>query len=358
MIEKLNIVKQRFDEVNDLIIQPDVISDQKRYIELNKEYKDLKALMDERDRYIELTDNITEAQEMLADGSDPEMTEMAKMQLEESKEALSKLEEKIRMMLVPKDPEDAKNVVMEIRAGTGGDEASIFAGDLYKMYTKYAESRGWKTNIVDYNEGTSGGFKEMIFDITGEDVYGTLKFEAGVHRVQRVPQTETQGRVHTSAATVMVLPEAEEFEVEINPKDVRIDYFCSSGPGGQSVNTTYSAVRLTHIPTGLVAQCQDQKSQHKNKEKAFRVLRSRLYEQELAKKLEADAAKRNSMVSSGDRSAKIRTYNYAQGRVTDHRIGLTLYDLGNIINGDIERIIRELQLVENTEKLKENSDVF
>ncbi len=358
MIEKLNIVKQRFDEVNDLIIQPEVISDQKRYIELNKEYKDLKALMDVRETYIQLTDNITEAQEMLADGSDPEMTEMAKMQLEESKDSLSSLEDKIRMMLVPKDPEDAKNVVMEIRAGTGGDEASIFAGDLYKMYTKYSESKGWKTNIVDYNEGTSGGFKEMIFEISGEDVYGTLKFEAGVHRVQRVPQTETQGRVHTSAATVMVLPEAEEFEVEINPKDVRIDYFCSSGPGGQSVNTTYSAVRLTHIPTGLVAQCQDQKSQHKNKEKAFRVLRSRLYEQELAKQMELDSAKRNSMVSSGDRSAKIRTYNYSQGRVTDHRINLTLYDLSNIINGDIQKIIDELSLVENTRKLRENSDVF
>ncbi len=358
MIEKLNIVKQRFDEVNDLIIQPEVISDQKRYIELNKEYKDLKALMDERSRYIELTDNINEAQEIISDGSDPEMTEMAKMQLEESKESLGDLEEKIRIMLVPKDPEDAKNVVMEIRAGTGGDEASIFAGDLCKMYTKYAESKGWKTNIVDFNEGTSGGFKEMIFEITGEDVYGTLKFEAGVHRVQRVPQTETQGRVHTSAATVMVLPEAEEFDVEINPKDVRIDYFCSSGPGGQSVNTTYSAVRLTHTPTGLVAQCQDQKSQHKNKEKAFRVLRSRLYELELAKQMELDSAKRNSMVSSGDRSAKIRTYNYSQGRVTDHRINLTLYDLSNIINGDIQKIIDELSLVENTRKLRENSDVF
>ncbi|HSJ12181.1 MAG TPA: peptide chain release factor 1 [Gillisia sp.] len=358
MIEKLNIVKQRFDEVNDLIIQPEVISDQKRYIELNKEYKDLKALMDVRDRYIELTDNIAEAQEMIQDGSDPEMTEMAKMQLDESKDALAALEDKIRIMLVPKDPEDAKNVVMEIRAGTGGDEASIFAGDLYKMYTKYCESKGWKTTIVDYNEGTSGGFKEMIFEVTGEDVYGTLKFEAGVHRVQRVPQTETQGRVHTSAATVMVLPEAEEFDVEINPKDVRIDFFCSSGPGGQSVNTTYSAVRLTHIPTGLVAQCQDQKSQHKNKEKAFRVLRSRLYEQELAKQMELDSAKRNSMVSSGDRSAKIRTYNYSQGRVTDHRINLTLYDLSNIINGDIQKIIDELSLVENTRKLRENSDVF
>lgn len=358
MIEKLNIVKQRFDEVNDLIIQPDVISDQKRYIELNKEYKDLKALMDVRERYIELTNNIEEAQEIISDGSDPEMTDMAKHQLEDSKNELAGLEDKIRIMLVPKDPEDAKNVVMEIRAGTGGDEASIFAGDLYKMYTKYVESKGWKSTIVDYNEGTSGGFKEMIFEVTGEDVYGTLKFEAGVHRVQRVPQTETQGRVHTSAATVMVLPEAEEFDVEINPKDVRIDYFCSSGPGGQSVNTTYSAVRLTHVPTGLVAQCQDQKSQHKNKEKAFRVLRSRLYEQELAKQMELDSAKRNSMVSSGDRSAKIRTYNYSQGRVTDHRINLTLYDLSNIINGDIQRIIDELALVENTRKLRENSDVF
>ena len=358
MIERLNIVKQRFDEVNDLIIQPDVISDQKRYIELNKEYKDLRALMDERETYISLTDNIQEAEEIISDGSDAEMTEMAKLQLEEAKGQLPALEDKIRMMLIPKDPEDGKNIVMEIRAGTGGDEASIFAGDLYRMYTKYVESRGWSHNIVDYSEGTSGGFKEMIFEVSGEDVYGTMKFEAGVHRVQRVPQTETQGRVHTSAATVMVLPEAEEFDVQIDPKDVRIDYFCSSGPGGQSVNTTYSAVRLTHEPTGLVAQCQDQKSQHKNKEKAFRVLRSRLYEMELAKKMEADAAKRNSMVSSGDRSAKIRTYNYAQSRVTDHRINLTLYDLSNIINGDIQKIVDELQLAENTEKLKENSDIL
>ena len=358
MIERLNIVKQRFDEVNDLIIQPDVISDQKRYIELNKEYKDLRALMDERETYISLTNNIKEAEEIISDGSDPEMSEMAKLQLEEAKSQLPELEDKIRMMLIPKDPEDAKNVVIEIRAGTGGDEASIFAGDLYRMYTKYVESRGWSHNIVDFSEGTSGGFKEMIFEVSGEDVYGIMKFEAGVHRVQRVPQTETQGRVHTSAATVMVLPEAEEFDVQIDPKDVRIDYFCSSGPGGQSVNTTYSAVRLTHEPTGLVAQCQDQKSQHKNKEKAFRVLRSRLYEMELAKKMEADAAKRNSMVSSGDRSAKIRTYNYAQSRVTDHRINLTLYDLSNIINGDIQKILDELQLAENTEKLKENSDII
>ena len=358
MLDKLQIVKQRFDEVSDLIIQPDIITDQKRYVELNKEYKDLRKLMDKREIYLELTNNLAEAQEILNDGSDPEMVEMAKMQYDEAKEGIPKLEDAIRFMLIPKDPEDTKNAIMELRAGTGGDEASIFAGDLFRMYTRYCENRGWKVDTVDYSEGTIGGFKEIQFEVTGDDVYGTMKFEAGVHRVQRVPQTETQGRVHTSAATVMVFPEAEEFDVEINPKDVRIDFFCSSGPGGQSVNTTYSAVRLTHIPTGLIAQCQDQKSQHKNKEKAFKVLRSRLYDMELAKKLEADSAKRGTMVTSGDRSAKIRTYNYPQGRVTDHRIGLTLYDLGNIVNGDIQRIIDELQLAENTEKLKANTDVI
>jgi peptide chain release factor 1 len=314
--------------------------------------------MDKRELYISFTHNIEESQEIIEDGSDAEMVEMAKMQLEEAKAALPALEEEIKFLLIPKEPEDAKNVVVEIRAGTGGDEASIFAGDLFRMYTKYCESKGWKTNVIDLSEGTSGGYKEIQFEVNGEDVYGTLKFEAGVHRVQRVPQTETQGRVHTSAATVMVLPEAEEFDVQIDPKDVRIDFFCSSGPGGQSVNTTYSAVRLTHLPTGLVAQCQDQKSQHKNKDKAFVVLRSRLYDMELAKKQEADAAKRNSQVSSGDRSAKIRTYNYPQGRVTDHRIGLTLYDLQNIVNGDIQRILDELMLVDNTEKLKEASEIF
>ncbi|MCH4551092.1 MULTISPECIES: peptide chain release factor 1 [Aestuariibaculum] len=358
MLDKLQIVKQRFDEVSDLIIQPDVISDQKRYIALNKEYKDLKVLIEKREELIEATNNLAEAEEILADGSDAEMVEMAKMQFEEAKEAIPKLEDEIKFLLIPKDPEDAKNAVVELRAGTGGDEASIFAGDLFRMYTKYCESKGWKVDTVDFSEGTNGGFKEIQFEVSGEDVYGTLKFEAGVHRVQRVPQTETQGRVHTSAATVMVFPEAEEFDVEINPKDVRIDFFCSSGPGGQSVNTTYSAVRLTHIPTGLVAQCQDQKSQHKNKEKAFKVLRSRLYDMELAKKQEEDAAKRGSMVSSGDRSAKIRTYNYPQGRVTDHRIGLTLYDLSNIVNGDIQKIIDELQLAENTEKLKASDNVI
>jgi peptide chain release factor 1 len=358
MLDKLKIVKQRFDEVSDLIIQPDIITDQKRYIQINKEYKDLSNVMKIADEYKLLLNNIDEAKEIIADGSDPEMTEMAKMELDEATKRLPVLEEDIKFMLIPKDPEDAKNVIVEIRAGTGGDEASIFAGDLYRMYTKYCSDKGWKTEVEDLSEGTSGGFKEIIFSITGADVYGDMKFESGVHRVQRVPQTETQGRVHTSAATVMVLPEAEEFDVELKTSDIRVDYFCSSGPGGQSVNTTYSAVRLTHIPSGLVAQCQDQKSQHKNKDKAMKVLRSRLYEQELEKKLAQDSAKRNSLVASGDRSAKIRTYNYPQGRVTEHRIGLTMYDLQNIIYGDIHKIIEELKLAENTEKLKELGEVF
>ncbi|MFL9845899.1 peptide chain release factor 1 [Flavobacterium rhizosphaerae] len=357
MLDRLQYIKQRFDEVSDQVINPEIIADQKRYVQLNKEYKDLKALVDKRDEYVMLVNNIDEAKEIIADGSDAEMVDMAKMQLDEAQDRLPQLEEEIKFMLIPKDPEDAKNVMVEIRAGTGGDEASIFAGDLYRMYTKYCEGRGWRTSVVDLNEGTSGGFKEIVFEVTGEDVYGTLKFEAGVHRVQRVPQTETQGRVHTSAATVMVLPEAEEFDVHLDMNDVRIDFFCSSGPGGQSVNTTKSAVRMTHIPTGLVAQCQDEKSQHKNKDKATQVLRSRLYEMELAKKQEEDSAKRSSQVSSGDRSAKIRTYNYPQGRVTDHRIGLTLYDLDGVMNGNIQKVIDELQLVNNTEKLKE-TEVF
>ena len=286
------------------------------------------------------------------------MVEMAKIELEEAKGQLPKLEEEIKVLLIPKDPEDAKNIVVEVRAGTGGDEASIFAGDLHRMYTKYCESKGWKVEVVDFNEGTSGGYKEIIFEVSGTDVYGTMKFEAGVHRVQRVPQTETQGRVHTSAASVIVLPEAEEFDLELDMSEVRIERTTSTGPGGQSVNTTYSAIKLHHEPTGMIVSCQDQKSSHKNLEKALKVLRSRLYEMELAKKQAADSEKRKSMVSSGDRSAKIRTYNYPQGRVTDHRIGLTLYDLSNIINGDIQKVIDELMLAENTEKLKSNSDVI
>ncbi len=356
MLEKIQIVKQRFDEINDLIIQPNIITDQQRYAKLMKEYKDLKVIVDKGEIYKEALDNISESEEIIADGSDAEMVEMAKMQLDEAKETITKLEAEIRFMLIPKDPDDAKNIVVEVRAGTGGDEASIFAGDLYRMYSKYCSDKGWKVDVVSTSDGTSGGFKEIIFEVSGEDVYGTMKFEAGVHRVQRVPQTETQGRVHTSAATVMVLPEAEEFDYELDMTEVRIERTTSTGPGGQSVNTTYSAIKLHHEPTGMIVSCQDQKSSHKNLEKALKVLRSRLYDLELEKQRALDSAKRKSMVSSGDRSAKIRTYNYSQGRVTDHRIGLTLYDLSNIINGDIQKIIDELMLAENTELLKANDD--
>lgn len=358
MLEKIQIIKQRFDEVSDLIIQPDIISDQKRYIQINKEYKDLKKILERAEVYKTLVFNLEEAQEIIADGSDPEMVEMAKIQMDEAKQQMLVLEEEIKVLLIPKDPEDAKNVVIEVRAGTGGDEASIFAGDLQRMYTKYCESKGWRVDVVDFNEGTSGGYKEIIFEVSGTDVYGSMKFEAGVHRVQRVPQTETQGRVHTSAASVIVLPEAEEFDLELDMSEVRIERTTSTGPGGQSVNTTYSAIKLHHEPTGMIVSCQDQKSSHKNLEKALKVLRSRLYEMELAKKQAADSEKRKSMVSSGDRSAKIRTYNYPQGRVTDHRIGLTLYDLSNIINGDIQKVIDELMLAENTEKLKADSNLI
>jgi len=353
LTEKIDIVQKRYDEIYQMISNPDIISDQKKYIELNKELKDLSLLVNKGKEYKYALDQKNEAEEYLKSSDDNEMIEMAREQLEISKESIEKLEEEIKIMLIPKDPDDSKNVVVEIRAGTGGDEASIFAGDLYRMYTKFAQERNWNISLVDTSEGTAGGFKEIIFEISGEDVYGELKYESGVHRVQRVPQTETQGRVHTSAATVMVLPEAEEFDVEINMSEVRVDYFCSSGPGGQSVNTTYSAVRLTHEPTGVVAQCQDQKSQHKNKEKALKVLRSRLYEIELNKRMESDSKKRNELVKSGDRSAKIRTYNYPQGRVTDHRIGLTLYDLPKILDGDVSRLIDEIKLFINTERLKE-----
>ncbi len=357
LTEKIDIVKKRYDEIYQMISNPDIIADQKKYIELNKELKELSILVNKGKLYKEAIDQKDEAEGYIKSSDDKDMIEMAKEQLEISKQSIEKLEDEIKILLIPKDPDDAKNVVVEIRAGTGGDEASIFAGDLYRMYTKFAQEKKWNLSIVDTSEGTAGGFKEVIFEIAGEDVYGELKYESGVHRVQRVPQTETQGRVHTSAATVMVLPEAEEFDVEINMNEVRVDYFCSSGPGGQSVNTTYSAVRLTHEPTGVVAQCQDQKSQHKNKEKAMKVLRSRLYEIELNKRMESDSKKRNELVKSGDRSAKIRTYNYPQGRVTDHRIGLTLYDLPKILDGDVSKLIDEIKLYINTERLKEAGEV-
>ena len=355
LLEKVEGIKIRFEEVSQLITDPEVITDVKRYIKLNKEYKNLEPIIETGNKYKLVLENIESSKEILSTESDDEMKEMAKMELEELEEKRTKLEEEIKILLVPKDPEDDKNVVLEIRAGTGGDEASIFAGDLFRMYSKFCETKGWKFQMTSNTEGTAGGFKEVIATVTGNGVYGILKYESGVHRVQRVPQTETQGRVHTSAATVAALPEAEEFDIELKESDIRRDEFCSSGPGGQSVNTTYSAIRLTHIPSGIVVQCQDQKSKLKNLDKAMGELRTRLYNMEHQKYLDEIASKRKTMVSTGDRSAKIRTYNYPQGRVTDHRINLTLYNLQAVINGEIDEIIEKLQTAENAEKLKDSN---
>ena len=355
MLDKLEAIYKRYLDVEKLISSGSAMDDMKLYIQLSKEYKDLDPIIKIYKIYDNLLSNIAEAKEIVSTESDIEMKEMAKMELDDLLPKVNPIEEEIKVLLIPKDPSDAKNAVMEIRAGSGGDEASLFAGDLYRMYNAFSQSKGWSIELVDIAEGTAGGYKEIIFNISGDDVYGQLKFESGVHRVQRVPQTETQGRVHTSAASVIVLPEAEEFDVELKNSDIRKDTYCSSGPGGQSVNTTYSAVRLTHVPTGIVAQCQDQKSQLKNYDKALKVLRSRIYEIELQKKLEEDAKHRKTMVSSGDRSAKIRTYNYSQGRVTEHRIGLTKYNLQAVTGGDIQEFIDELQLAENAEKLKEGT---
>ncbi len=354
ILEKLEGVRLRFEEVGQLITDPDVISDMKRYVKLNKEYKDLEPLVEAYKEYKNITNNIISSKEILDTEKDEELRDMAKMELEELNERLPGLEEEIKLLLIPKDPEDSKNAVLEIRAGTGGDEASIFAGDLYRMYIKFIEEKGWRHETTSTTEGTVGGFKEIIMNVTGEGVYGILKYESGVHRVQRVPQTETQGRVHTSAATVAVLPEADEVDIVLRQEDIKRDEYCSSGPGGQSVNTTYSAIRLTHIPTGVVVTCQDQKSKLKNLDKAMAELRTRLYNLEYQKHMDEIASKRKTLVSTGDRSAKIRTYNYPQGRVTDHRINLTLYNLSAIINGDIQEIIDKLQMTENAERLKES----
>ena len=356
MLDKLKAINDRFEDVEKLISSPDAMNDMKLYVKLNKEYKELGPIVTAYHEYKDIISNITSSKAILKE-DDLEMKEMAKMELDELLPRKEEIDEEIKILLIPTDPEDSKNAVMEIRAGAGGDEASIFAGDLYRMYSAFASDKGWQLELVDIAEGTSGGYKEIIVNVIGEDVYGQLKFESGVHRVQRVPQTETQGRVHTSAASVIVLPEAEEFDIDLKTSDIRKDTYCSSGPGGQSVNTTYSAVRLTHIPTGVVAQCQDQKSQLKNYDKALKVLRSRIYEIELQKKLEEDAKHRKSMVSSGDRSAKIRTYNYPQGRVTEHRIGLTKYNLQATMGGDIQEFIDELQIAENAEKLKEGTSI-
>ena len=357
MLEKLQSLKDRFEEVGQLIILPDSMSDMSAYAKLTKEYKDLEKLVGVADAYTLVLQNIDSSKEILDKEKDPEFREMAKAELDDLRQKKIELEEELKQLLTPKDPNDSKDCILEIRGGTGGDEAAIFAGDLFRMYERFCEMQNWKLTVLDLTFGSAGGYKEIIATVSGADVYGMLKYESGVHRVQRVPATESQGRVHTSAASVAVLPEMDEVEVHLDMNDIRKDTYCSSGPGGQSVNTTKSAVRLTHIPTGLVAQCQDQKSQHKNKDKALTVLRSRLYEQELAKKQEEDAKTRTSQVSSGDRSAKIRTYNYPQGRVTDHRIGVDVFDMDGVMSGKIHKFIDELQLVANTEKLKEH-DVF
>lgn len=352
MLEKLEEIHKKYLEIEKQLNDPDIMSDMKRYIQLSKELKELQPIIAAYKNYRNVISSLDAAREILEKEKDEELRTFAKEELAELTVQREKMEEDIRLMLIPADPQDKKNAVVEIRAGTGGDEASIFAGDLYRMYLKFCETKGWKVEPVSATEGTVGGFKEVIFDVIGEGVYGQMKYESGVHRVQRVPKTETQGRVHTSAASVVILPEADEFDVDIKENDIRKDTFCSSGPGGQSVNTTYSAVRLTHIPTGIVVSCQDQKSQIKNYDKALTVLRTRIYEREYKKFLDEISSKRKTMVSTGDRSAKIRTYNYPQGRVTDHRIGLTLYNLQEITNGNIQELIDQLQLAENAERLK------
>jgi peptide chain release factor 1 len=356
ILERLEGVKARFVEVGELLTQQDVLSDMDRYVNLSREYKDLQPIIESYEKYKLALENISSTKELLSTEKDEEMREMAKAELEQLIVGIPEMEEEIKLLLIPADPEDDKNAVMEIRAGTGGDEASIFAGDLFRMYSKFFELQGWKAEVNSFSEGTAGGYKEIVLSVSGEGVYGLLKYESGVHRVQRVPQTETQGRIHTSAASVVVLPEADEFDVDLKSEDIRKDTYCSSGPGGQSVNTTYSAIRLTHIPTGIVVTCQDEKSQIKNYDKALKELRTRLYNLEYQKYLDEVSHKRKTMVSTGDRSAKIRTYNYPQGRMTDHRITLTMYNLPSILDGNILEIIEKLQMAENTERLKESTN--
>lgn len=352
LLPKLEAIKIRFDEVAQKIVDPDIIADMDQYVKLNREYKDLESIVKVYEEYKNVIGNIETSREVLDTDDDPEMREMAKMELDELLPRKEELDEEVKYLLIPKDPEDDKNVIIELRAGTGGDESCIFVEDIYRMYSMYFKNNGWQMEVVNSNEGGTKGYKEISMEVSGEGVYGIMKFESGVHRVQRVPETESQGRVHTSAITVAVMPEAEEVDFKLDMKDVKKDTFRASGAGGQHVNKTESAIRLTHLPTNTVVECQDGRSQHKNYEKALQVLRTRLYQAELEKKNAERAAQRKSLVSTGDRSAKIRTYNYPQGRITDHRINKTMYNLANFMNGDIQEMLDSLKLAENAEKLK------
>jgi|TARA_B110000879_G_C11153496_1_gene505732 peptide chain release factor 1 len=352
LLQKLEAINYRFIEVGTLIVDPDIIVDMKRYVKLTKEYKDLEELVEIYKKYKGLIDNLESSKALLKEEVDAEMREMAKMEIDELEKSRPEMEEEIKTLLIPKDPEDEKCAIMELRAGTGGDEACIFVEDCFRMYTMFFKERGWSYEVVNTNEGTTKGFKEITINIDAPAAYGVLKFESGVHRVQRVPETESQGRVHTSAITIAVLPEAEEVDIDINPADIRRDTYRASGAGGQHVNKTESAIRLTHVPTGVVAECQDGRSQHKNLAQAMTMLRSRLFQIELDKIMNERSEHRKSLVSTGDRSAKIRTYNYPQGRITDHRINKTMYNLGAFMNGDLQEMIDSLKMAENAEKLK------
>ena len=352
LVDKLQELKKKYLNLSEQLSDPEVMGDMKKFIQLNKEYRELEPIVAAADKYCKMVQDLEGAKEILLNEKDEDLRDLAKEELSAIESEIPGMEEEIKLLLIPKDPQDDKNAILEIRGGTGGDEAAIFAGDLYRMYAKFCEKKGWKMEINSQSEGASGGYKEIILKVSGQGVYGVLKYESGVHRVQRVPQTETQGRVHTSASSIVVLPEADEFDVELNMNDIRKDTFCSSGPGGQSVNTTYSAIRLTHIPTGLVVQCQDEKSQLKNFDKALAELRTRLYNMEYEKYLNEMSKKRKTMVATGDRSAKIRTYNYPQSRVTDHRINYTMYNLPVFMDGDIQEGIDQLQIAENAERLK------
>ena len=357
LLEKLRKIKDRFDQVNEQLADPSKLNDRDKMISLSKERLNLEEIVAAYEKYNQLISNINGNKEIIDSSSDRELTDLASTELKELLVQKDKMEEEIKVLLIPKDPNDDKNVIMEIRAGTGGEEAALFAGDLFRMYSRYAEVRGWKIELIDLSETGIGGIKEAVFSVSGERVFSDLKFESGVHRVQRVPETEASGRVHTSAATVAVLPEVEDVQIEINPNDLKIDVFRSGGAGGQNVNKVETAIRITHLPTGLVVQCQDERSQLKNRQKAMKVLRARLYDIKIKQQSDEISAKRKNMVGSGDRSDKIRTYNFPQNRVTDHRIGLTLYNLSNIIEGDLNELIEQLKLADRTEKLQANVEM-